>query len=177
MDKKNRNNKGFSLIEIVIVIALMAIVTGASMSIYSWIRTQRMEKLTGNISDCLNELRTNEMSKDGVYYLEISKSGDDYVAKIYKSTDALTPGTLYKEKNLGSHGKIKVKTLSQNYTISADNVLKIRYDKSSGALASMTLKQSGATIGLVTEIELEYGNLSKKIVISSITGKHYIENS
>lgn len=169
MNKSNKN-KGFSLIEIIVVIALMAIVTGATMSIYSWIKTQRIEKLTENISDCINDLRTACTSKDGEYMLYITKTNGEYIATIYKDG-----GTKYKETKLGSIGSIEVyDTAGNKYSISSSNHLHIRFDKSTGGIKILEIYDSGSK-NVKGEIVIKYSDRTRKIVISEITGKHYIE--
>lgn len=167
MNKKNRN-KGFSLIEVIVVIALMAIVTGATMSIYSWIRTQRIEKLTENISDSINDLRTANRTKDGTYSLYIVKASDGFEASMDVND------VVCKKTNLGSIGKIEVIDTSGNKkSIEGSTKLHLRFDKSTGKLVLMNIGGSGIDVN--TEIYISYKDLSRKISISSLTGKHYIE--
>ncbi|MBQ3545044.1 MAG: prepilin-type N-terminal cleavage/methylation domain-containing protein [Lachnospiraceae bacterium] len=164
------NNKGFSLVEIIVTIALMAIVTGATMSIYSWIRTQRIENLTENVSDSLNEVRTSCMSKDGNFFLEIKKDGEKYRAKIYKDL------VLYKEYDLGKVGSIKVYDNSGNeFTISSAKWVRLRYDKSSGGIEYFRVCDTSGHVDGNCKIVLQYDNMQRVIEISKLTGKHFIE--
>ena len=64
---KEHNNKGFSLIELVITIAIMAVVVGASVSIYSWIKSHRMQSFAENTNDVICSIRSNTLYKDGAY--------------------------------------------------------------------------------------------------------------
>ena len=167
MNKKNKN-RGFSLIEVIVVIALMAIVTGATMSIYSWIRTQRIEKLTENLSDSISDLRTANRTKDGTYNLYLIKT-----SKGFKTTIYLNGGDEYKSSNLGNVGSIELVDASGNkYSISSSEGLWMQFDKSTGKLQKMHVS-SGPDVE--SEIYINYSGLSRKIDISELTGKHYIE--
>ena len=172
LDKTNKN-KGFSLVEIIVVIALMAIVTGASMSIFSWIRTHRVEKLTENISDCINDVRTSQLSKDGSYYLKIIKDGEEYKGRIFKA------GTLVKEKVIGSVGIIEVieEVSSTKRKVTAQDYIQIEFDKSTGGIYQIMIvnSSSGVAKAIKGKISISYSDLNRDIEISTITGKHYIE--
>lgn len=167
---KLHNNKGFSLIEIIITIALMAIVTGATMSIYSWIRTQRIENLSEKVSDSLNDARTASVSKDGKYRLEIKKDGDKYKAVLFKGTDE------YKNYDLGKVGTIKIyDTSGTEYSISSSKWLEVEYNKSDGGVGRFEICSAGSPVTGNCKIVFQYQDLEREIEISKITGKHYIE--
>lgn len=167
---KLHNNKGFSLIEIIITIALMAIVTGATMSIYSWIRTQRIENLAEKVSDSLNDTRTSCVSKDGQFFLEIRKNSGKYKAKLFKDL------SVYKEYDLGKVGSIKVYDTSGNeYTVSDLKWISLRYDKSSGGIEYFRICDTSGNIDGNCKIVLQYEDMERVIEISDITGKHYVE--
>lgn len=183
MNLKNKN-KGFSLIELIVTIAIMAIVTGAAVSIYSFINTHRLEKLVGNTSDCLNDLRSYTMSKPNNYCLVIRKDGDDYLGEIYYYKGS--KWELDSSKLIGSVGKLTVTISSGTDAISESRGLIMGYNKS-GSLSYMKMVNlNGAVPDCIDytgdplstfKIDYSYAGKGKKLTIASMTGKHYVEKN
>lgn len=169
MDIRNRN-KGFSLIELIVTIAIMVLVTGASMSIYSWIRTHRIQEMSENVSDCLSELRTCTMTRSENFYLELEKTSDgDFVGVIYKDSSK------YKTISISSSGHIYLRKSSVRYELKNSEKIRITYNKN-GALDSIKfIRNDGTEVDTDSTIYLTHSNLAKTVKISKKTGKHYIE--
>lgn len=178
MNLENRN-KGFSLIELIVTIAIMALVTGASMSIYSWIKTHRVEEMVQNIDDCISELRTETLTKQGSYSLRIRKDGDNYIGSFYKK-EASGSYSKYKDVTIGSVGIIRcflVSPSAADHKVNGINCIEIMFDKSGSVSKFVYVKESGGSIASTAdgEIEVEYAGINRKVVLSKVTGKHYIE--
>lgn len=188
MNLKNKN-KGFSLIEIIVTIAIMAIVTGAAVSIYSFINTHRIEKLAGNTADCLNDLRSDSMSKQKEYCLVIRRDDDDnYLGEIYYYDGAQWKEN--SEKLIGSVGKLEVETGAGTVAVSAGQGLVIAYEKSgslkcmksvhliggANSYISAALSPSVASVSSY-RIKYKYANQNRTLTIADVTGKHYIEKN
>lgn len=171
---KEHNNKGFSLIELVITIAIMAVVVGASVSIYSWIKSHRMQSFAENTNDVIGSLRSDTLSKDGAYELVIKKSGDNFVAEVSNGTKSETT-TLGSAKYSSSlYGTVS----STKYTVEDGHEIHISFNRVDGSFNKMDIcTSSGSSIGSVSDgyIYLSTSGLSKKIKLVKLTGKHYIE--
>lgn len=179
MNKKNRN-KGFTLIELIVTIAIMAIVTGATMSVYSFIKTNRLRALSENVNDVISDLRSATLAKSGNYSLTISydSSKKSYIAQITKSEtkpDGSVSHIMYKTKSIGTKGEIYCKDSGSEYKLSDGYSINIRFNKADGSFSAVNFSKSGHTVNNVTEIYVEYAGNVKTVKLITLTGKHYIE--
>lgn len=180
MNKKNRN-KGFSLIELIVTIAIMAIVTGAAMSIYSFIKTNRLRALSENVNDAVSDLRSTTLAKSGDYSLVIlyDSSKKSYIAKLSKSVkkpDGSVSVKTYKTDTIGTKGEIYCMDSAGNkYKLSDGYAINIRFNKADGSFSSVNFSKAGHTVNNVTDIYCEYAGKVKTVKLITLTGKHYIE--
>lgn len=88
MNQKFLNNKGVSLIELIIVIAIMAVITGVGGYSYKMVSNKTVTQCAKNIQLSLEKDRVNAMGKksasvtfyatdDGVYMTENINQGED----------------------------------------------------------------------------------------------------
>ena len=102
----NSTKKGFTLVELVIVIAVIAILVGVSVAAYFGIQKEAKEKaLLAEATDAYNEYRINQILNnddslnessliEGVYY---SKNFDEYI--LFKDDTTYNLGSYIKESN------------------------------------------------------------------------------
>lgn len=180
MNKKNRN-KGFSLIELIVTIAIMAIVTGAAMSVYSFIKTSRLRALSENVNDAISDLRSVTLAKSGDYSLFIfyDSSKKSYIArmtKYEKKADGSVSNKQIKTINIGTKGEIYcMDSAGSKYKLSDGYSLHIKFDKADGSFSSVNFSKLGHTVNNLTDIYVEYAGKVKTIKLITLTGKHYIE--
>lgn len=180
MDNKKRN-KGFSLIEVIVTIAIMAVVTGATISIYSWTRSAQLKETTNGINDAISELRSVTLSKNGRYRLWIyneAASKKNYVV-IQKYNLSTSNWDEYSKKAIGKKPSVYCEDLSGNkYNIEnnvSGNQIFIEFNKSDGSFVSAKcIAPSGTNID-IDEIKVAFGDNTKEIKMIKLTGKHYIK--
>lgn len=99
--KKKLNNKGYSLIELVIVIAIIALLTGLSFITISLLGSARAREASVDFDTQISDLAQKSKSKlikinnndypNYCFMLKLYKDGDKYyIKKGYYSSDALT---------------------------------------------------------------------------------------
>ena len=106
-NKKN-NNRGFSLVELIVVVAIGAILIGASILSIASISGTAAKQCARNIESILNKTRVTTMGKDtavielykngsdGAYYYKVTVTNGKGITKIDKSNtdkDAADPIT------------------------------------------------------------------------------------
>lgn len=94
-----KDQRGFSMVELVVVIAIIGVLVGASVSLLGYLRYANNQKAVETVSDMLNRMRITSMSRQGPQYLYIYRLSDGYYMKL---TDVLLD--TYDDAALGSDG-------------------------------------------------------------------------
>ena len=159
-NKKN-NNRGFSLVELIVVVAIGAILIGASILSIASISGTAAKQCARNIESILNKTRVTTMGKDTAA-IELYKDGSDG-AYYYEVTVTNGKGeTTAETKKIGrSNLEIRYSTTFNNASkLDVSNPIKIEFDRSSGA--------EKTDIG---KIWVKHGSTEKTITIYKETGK------
>lgn len=163
-----KNNRGFSFVEIIVVIAILAVIsTGVIFAINNVGRAKSTE-CAKKIDAELKSVRLDNMSKDSSYYLVIYKDGGagDYYMKV--STDPTGDLAADKGNKIGSSDiSISYTTASSTVDINGVNKLVISYDKGTGKF-----KFPGDDI---SSVSISGSGKQYKITFSKETGKHTLK--
>lgn len=175
MDMTRDNNKGFSMVELIITVAIMAILTGTFVSAAGYLKYANAKSGAKKINAELSALRIDTMSKKNTPYLYIYTIDNSTYLKVVTGADAdkaTIGGTPNLDKNTTKIGNPQIKV---SYTKDgssyedlggSNKVIMIKMDKSSGAFTSdfQGIKVASAD-----------GKTSYVIKLVKTTGKHYIE--
>ncbi len=164
-----KNNKGFSLIELIIVIAILTVLTSASIVGFGYLYKT-------NVKGCLKKINS-ALIKTQSYTISKSAGGDDIGMKLVYDTDGYYVqykgiANLSKEMVANSKMKIRYKDTAGNVKfVDSSNPLEIYFERSTGGL------QADASGNYVTAIEItNAGTFDDSspcpcITISKVTGK------
>lgn len=86
-----KNNKGFTLVELVVVIALMGIIAGVSSTVISSVSKQELKDFTNNLDAMLCQTKIETMSGMPDPMLELAIIDGEYRATLYKNSSSTTP--------------------------------------------------------------------------------------
>lgn len=167
-----KNDKGFSLVEIIVVLAILAILTVAGTSLFINWRAWNLNDCAKKIDTALDAAKVDAMSKDtgkltirlesdGVYRMEIAGEeealGDDKVEIYYHylSNDP-TPVDVRKK-------------------LEGTEVLEFSYNRSDGSFKPFSKDDSGKDI-YCTELEIVRKDRTIQIKLVRSTGSHYIQD-
>lgn len=141
-----KNNKGFSLAEMLVVIAIMAILTGGAVASISIVNNANVNKAAKALDDAFSKARSNGMARGSSYTFELSMIGNDLYANSGGSTEKISGG-----------GVSVTLPASTSYTFTADG----------GVLG---------TSGSVSEnVIFTHGDRSAVFWFYSITGEHGVK--
>lgn len=157
--KKIWNNKGISLVEILIVVAIMSIAVGGSGVGLSLAYSRDAEKCAKTIDAALENTRMLSMSRKGTFTMEIDLENNILYIRSSESSDPV------EEEQLQRRVEISVPA-----DASATSVT-VQFDKSTGKVLSMSGESDG-----VLRITSENSNGKRAtVVLVKGTGKHYVE--
>lgn len=159
-NKKN-NNRGFSLVELIVVVAIGAILIGASILSIASISGTAAKQCARNIESILNKTKVTTMGKDTAVielYKDLSDGAYYYEVTVTNGKGEITAET----KKIGrSNLEIRYSTTFNNASkLDVSNPIKIEFDRSSGA--------EKTDIG---KIWVKHGSTEKTITIYKETGK------
>lgn len=97
-----KDRRGFSLIELIIVIAMIGVLVGSSVTMIGQIRYADTKKVADEVDTALKELRLETMSQAKERYLYIYKGSDGYYMKALGAEIVVSSATY--DTYLGSTG-------------------------------------------------------------------------
>ncbi|MBQ8598368.1 MAG: type II secretion system protein [Lachnospiraceae bacterium] len=157
--RKARNNKGISLVEILIVVAIMSLAVGGSGVGLSLAYSRDAEKCAKTIDAALENTRMLSMSQKGTFTMEIDLENNILYIRSSESSDPI------EEEQLQRRVEISVPADASLTSVT------VQFDKSTGKVLSMSGESDG-----VLRITSENSNGKRAtVVLVKGTGKHYVE--
>lgn len=183
MKKRIRDNRGFSLVELIVVIAILSVIAGVSVSMLGVVPKARVNSCAKKLVSQLEKTRTNSLSfkdaslylyrdTDGIYAdLVIDKGGtspvtlterigDKELTVKYTLADGTGGGTTYELGNVSDGGAKLI----------------LSFNRSSGAFKYPSI-MDGTGLGpteqtvYCNKITISYGSRVREIKLIPLTGK------
>ncbi len=187
--KTHKDDRGLSLIELVVVITIMAVMIGLLSLGISMLFSRDAERVAKQIDDSLSETRLSSMSKQGKFVIKINtkENGNGNSIDVIKTgielPDLTNPGSNVSTPSSSDHldmDKTVYITFGQKGALPADasdDTLEIEFDKADGHITKLQSGAGSYSFDSIFEIKCETRNKtkSKSILIMPVTGRHYIE--
>ena len=193
-----KDKRGFSLVELIIAMAIMAVFAGAIIGGLLYINAGKTKKASAKLNNEITSIQTATMTKKGVTYLYIYRTSDgifsstgkatadtdgDGVPDGYKSRSdldaALTAGKISQTKLCDSSVKITGSEAGASATsLTESNMLKLGYSKGTGSFiysndGTVTSGKKMTEMPFYNKIELS-GKEKFTIQLVKTTGKHFV---
>lgn len=180
-----RNNRGFSLIEIILVIAILGLLSGVSVNAFNHVKFANTKKCAALIDKAMDEVRMDTLSKSEKPYLYVYNYNSVYYLKISKDA-ALTPGS-----GLDGSGRkignqeltISYETILSSISTATDDLnsgdfIRLSYKRGTGAFEGTDDTCSGSCMTAPCPFHPDKimisGNQSYTINIARLTGRHFM---
>lgn len=185
MENIRKNNKGYSIQELIIVIAIMAILVGFATISVSIITGWDARECAEEIESHLNHVRTNALSKLGAE-MRITRDGtsDEYTIEYVE----------YNFQGDASGSLVEVATVTRTYLIGKENVtiecffddgtdliisdlqnVSLGFDRSSGAFTEVKINDLTRSNVYCTSMEITRAGTTYAINMVPKTGKIELE--
>lgn len=173
------NNKGFSLIELIVIIAIMGVLVGGASLGIGLVFSKDAMKCATRLNDSIYDARANSMYKAGKFELSIDNSGSANIATI-SQTDLtpVTSDTVYLD-GVDSNKKTTISAKFVTEAVPAGTYLSfpvnLTFDKAKGNVYFDVDADGTYDDGIIVfDITPLRGNRTAKVQLVTTTGKHTI---
>lgn len=176
--KSMNNDRGFTLIELIVVMVIMAILGVGSIAGYNLLSTSSTEKTAVRVMEVLDYIQMENMTKSKAYTMKITENATGtYKLDILSTTTVGTTQTESTETLELEDGEITYRNdINETYLVSSvpvigwlvKNELVIGFRKDTGGVKEYDGR-------FVTRIGITASGRSYYIRLVPATGKHYIE--
>lgn len=161
MRRAYKKREAFSLIELIIAIAILVIFVGGATLSLSLLRSADTRGLASGVNDSLTDLKALTESHKGPYYLHLYRNDDGYYAN-YSDSETFDVDSASGDELIGS------------------GALNLQYDStdmSAGDYVTITIRKKDGSYGMApAEFTVLNGTTAEyKVVLAKDTGLHYME--
>lgn len=164
--KRRQDQRGITLVEIIIVIAIIGILASAAVMMIGHLHYADTQKVMKTLDASLNQLQVKSISKSGNYYLYIYHLDNGYYEQILPDNLSAFDGTkLTKDGTKLSNNTIKL--WQDGAELAENSFMKIAYTKQA------TFDTANTTVQTI----LIDGVPKYSIRLVMDTGKHFVESN
>lgn len=179
LNKRQLNNRGASVIELLIIMAIIAVLLSGSIIAFSLLNSSNVKQAARTTKDYLEKTRTSTMSVVAdEWYFTFTKSGSDYKAIVYKTytKDGAVVEEKIEEKLLGTRISAAFISDGTEITVGEGDVLKIVFDRSSGEVGKVLFNEATyAPHENIVSIKFTSGSNKSTVNLYFVSGKVEIE--
>lgn len=166
--RRKLNNAGVSLVELVVIMAIMTVVVGGTISLFGLVPRSQADSATKDLGAMIEKTKNNALSFEQVE-LQITQDGTGVYAQLRKLNDAGVMVNDGGREMMGdAHVVLKYQFEGEVLTALGDDVMTISFDRSSGAFNKTKVD---AAEGNLVKLVITRGTYSRTIELVELTGK------
>lgn len=165
------NNKGFSLVELLVVVAILGVLAVGTTLSYRAVKSADVRKAASTFDEMMKSVRTECMGKAEASYLYVYKENDGF----YYVISSKKSSSLGEVKSLDGVQKLCAKSIditceteAGNDTISYGSFVAVSFEKGTGKVKYFS---GGTDGGSLTGVTFSRGGKTSNIVVAYETGK------
>lgn len=189
--REMKDNRGFSLVELVIVLAIMAVLGSSIFYSYRLMIGQYARECANDLSAALNKEKNYALTRSATVdcYMELSKDSDGFYVAYYVPASAIATGfgtddtdpeddwveVTGERKKIGK-AQVDVKlSLSggTSVTLSADQSVRFIYDRTNGSMKGIYIPDDPTVKGLSLDVSGNVNVTGKCEKITIVNGRTY----
>lgn len=173
MGKKTekKDNRGMSLVEIIIVIALMSVVAGMAAYGLGMISNKPVDECAKKVEFALNRNRTTSMGKLDTWLEFYMEDGRLMARECFNNTSDPAQVQVMEPTVIGAEGVyMSIQYDTGTPYIVNDEVLRVAFERDSGAVKAYAIKDGGSALKC-KEIKIYRGSYVKTITLDLLTGR------
>lgn len=172
-----KDNKGVSIVEMIVVIAIMAVLTASSVSAMSYLMRGDIKKATKTVYSEIASNRTYAMAKPGEWIFTVDSSSGVFVLNSINAESIADDGscvnpTNYSEETLSNRvSSIEVKVYNADGSVVSDYTAlsSISFKKSTGAVSK--INGTNTNYGGYADIKVDISGNNRVLRLYFLTGK------
>lgn len=165
-----KKNNGYSLVELIIVLAIIAVLSGVATLTISVISNGRVTATKDTFDTELSALITRTKTQDADNAINLVREGNEYVVYYGTSSDGVSFTANDSSKPDKSMNKCDIYYSSDGSTPTLVTSLVIKFNKTDGSCIA------GYGTYYFCKTNKSYNNYLAKITVSKATGSHYSGN-
>lgn len=176
-----RENKGFSLLELIVTIAVLAILGCVLIGTTGVVGKQKLHQCTVLLDGMMKKAKTDTLARNDVNGLNLYIKDKKYYAQIYGETNDGNGNVTYQEgeeQALGNASNIRIFVSnadgSNRAELTKTNNIRIQYARGTGAITAIKVGNSQGDTNR-TLITIQRGEEEECIQMIPATGKHSIQ--
>ncbi len=167
---KKLGNSGFTLIEAIIVIAIVAIMVVGGISGFGFLDLASASKCSAKIDTGLTKLKSQNMSKTSSVYMHLYYYDNDYYI-LYNDSSSFTPSAAnYSEGEVVGNEKLRVYFDNQDLSTIPTKCVSVGVRRKDGDFTNTATPTS--TIKVVRTSD---SSTAHEVTLVTSTGKHFID--
>ena len=167
---KRIGNSGFSLIEFMVVIAIIAIMTVGGVAGFGFLDLANASKCAAKIDNGLTSLKSTNMAKTSTTYMHLYVYDDEYYILFNENSSFSPTASNYSEGEVVGNGKLKVFFDNTDLTIIPGKCVSIGVRRKDGAFMNTATPTSKIQV-----VKASDSSTSHEITLVTATGKHFID--
>lgn len=172
MKQCRRCEDGFTMVELIITIAIMAILLGSAVSAFAYISAGNARRSAAKFNSKLSTAQTETMMREKPTYLYLFKDNGVKVILSESDTEDLSSlkGSTDSTKVGGNQVKVIAKKSGGSQELDDSKFIRIAFKKATGAY-SYAKFNGDADSEFISEIDFS-GKENYKVTLVQLTGKH-----